>query len=97
MSKYIGLDVHVKETVACVFDKEANSFSRETVKTSPFSLKRFLKRHSDARATMEISGLTSNLYDELKPCVKDLVACNASQMREWRWRGNSSRSCGRCF
>jgi transposase len=85
MSKYIGLDVHVKETVACVFDKEANSFSYETVKTTPFSLKRLLGKHPGASATMEISGLTSNLYDELKPCVKDLVVCNASQM-SWMWK-----------
>jgi transposase len=85
MSKYIGLDVHVKDTVACVFDKKTNSFSFETVKTTPFSLKRLLRKHPGARATMEISGLTSNLYDELRPCVKEMVVCNPSGM-PWIYR-----------
>lgn len=87
MTKYIGLDVHVKDTVACVFDKRADSFSYETVKTSPFSLKRLLKKHPGARATMEISGLTSNLYDELRPLVRELVVCNPSQM-PWIYRSS---------
>lgn len=85
MNKYIGLDVHVKDTVACIMDKAANSFSFETVKTTPFSLRRLLKKHPEARATMEISGLTSNLYDDLRPCVKELVVCNPSAM-PWIYR-----------
>lgn len=85
MTEYIGLDVHVKQTVACVFDEGTDSYSYETVRTTPFSLKRFLKRHSEARTTMEASGLTSNLYDEIKPCVKEMVVCNASQM-PWIWK-----------
>jgi transposase len=85
MTKYIGLDVHVNDTVACVLDKKTNSFSYETVKTTPFSLKRFLKKHSEAHATMEVSGLTSNLYDDLRPLVKDLVVSNPSQI-PWMWK-----------
>ena len=85
MTIYIGLDVHVKDTVACLFDKEANSFSFETVRTTPFSLRQMLKKHPGAHATMEISGLTSNLYDELRPCVKELVVCNPSAM-PWIYR-----------
>lgn len=85
MTKYIGLDVHVKDTVACIYDKSAEVFSYETVKTGASSIRRLLKRHPGARATMEISGLTSNLYDELRPCVKEMVVCNPSQM-PWIYR-----------
>jgi hypothetical protein len=46
MTKHIGLDVHGKDTVACVYDRSADSFSYETVKTSAFSLKRLFNEIS---------------------------------------------------
>ena len=85
MTEYIGFDAHVKDTMTCVVDREKDLCSFETVKTSPFSLKQFLKKHPDAHVTMEISALTSNLYDGLKPLVKEMVMCNPSQM-PWLYR-----------
>ncbi len=46
MTKFIGLDVHVKKTVACIINDRNDFEQYETVKTSPVALKRLLKRHS---------------------------------------------------
>ena len=95
MTKYIGLDVHVNSTVACIFDDCMNSYKYEKVKTSPAALRRLLKAHSkdnSVRATMEVSGLTANLYDHLRESVDEMVLCNPSQM-PWIWRTAKKTDC----
>ncbi len=86
MVQFIGMDVHRKHTVACIYDPASGSARYETLPTDEDRLAEFVKSQpGQVRLAFEVSGLAGRLHDRLRPLVEDLQVANPSQT-PWIYR-----------
>lgn len=86
MVQFIGMDVHRKNTVACIYDPASRSARYETLPTDEDRLAEFVEAQpGKVRLAFEVSGLAGRLYDRLRPLVDDLQVANPSQT-PWIYR-----------
>ncbi len=86
MVQFIGLDVHRKETVACIYNPQTQEERYHTIPTREDQLAAFLQNQPwPSRVAFEVTGMAGRLYDRLAPLVDDLQVANPSQI-PWIYR-----------
>jgi transposase len=89
MDKYIGLDMHLKTTTACVYEAKTGVRRFETLESEVGCLRRWLRKEKrqggKVYVTFEVGGHAGHYYDELVGEVDELTVCNPSRM-PWIYR-----------
>jgi transposase len=89
MDKYIGMDVDINKTVACVMEGPGDSGRYQTVRTDIESMGEFLRSEREGghrtHVVFEVRGEAGYFYDNLVDCCDELVVCNPAKAT-WIYR-----------
>jgi transposase len=81
--RFVGLDVHKRETEACVIDEAGEILHRERLPTTREGLERFARRHlgPDARVALEATTNTWGVVAVLAPLCASVTPSNPMRTR----------------
>lgn len=81
--RFVGLDVHKRETEACILDQAGEVLHRERFATTRERLVRFAKQHlgPDARVALEATTNTWGIVEVLQPWCERVVPSNPMRTR----------------
>jgi transposase len=81
--RFVGLDIHKKETEAVILDEDGRILHRQRIATSRAALEAFARRHlgGDAQVALEATTNTWGVVDILEPFAAEVVPSNPLRTR----------------